>query len=424
MEFRLLEDQPEVDATRLGKHFETLAARLAEVIVSLPASSPVLVSGDWGSGKTTLLHAMKKQLPNPTILFEAWHYENEIPLLPALMRAIVNETPEAYRKKQETQKTRACLWRSAIAACAGMGAGLAQVAIGPIGKAVMEGLAAAWKDGDTPKGKPPLALPEEDATEQLWKSFKQLLDDAWPHLSPVILIDDLDRCSPAGAVSLLDSIRLLVARADNNQCRCHFVVALDRSVMAQAVARKFSEISHYDGNRYLEKIFPISFDLPRFDPAALGRFIEQLVEQLDKAPRSGGEDGLSEILSLGLESPIFANPRLVKRCINRFVILSHLDPTDDRSEAQHRRDVMMVRWLAATERWPKLRRLLVRRSPDYWLSVKSALATPGTSLPDAEITELLKEQDLQLWVEREFLAKDEQLVAYQKAEDRLRRCGL
>jgi hypothetical protein len=430
MELRLLDDQPEREAGRLGPHFERLTVELAKVIASLPPSSPVLISGDWGSGKTTLLHAIRNKLEartdgrreTPTILFEAWHYENELPLLAALMRAVLQAVPRSYRDDEETRETRSSLWRSAVAACAGMGAGLAQVAVGPVGRAVMEGLVAAWRTDSAHDAKARI-VPEEDATQQLWQSFKQLVDRAWPHQGPVILIDDLDRCSPTGAVALLDSIRLLVARADNIDIRCHFVVALDRTVMAQAIARKFSDISHYEGNRYLEKIFPISFALPRFDKAGLSAFIEQLVHKVaEEGPERDGE--LSEILCMGLASPIFANPRLIKRCINRYRILSHFELDNGRSEEQRRSDVVVVHWLAATERWPKLRPLLVRRSPEFWQAVKIGLASPDGKMPDAEISEFLKEQDLQLWVERELLAKDEQLAAFQQADERLRRFGL
>ncbi|HEV3076057.1 MAG TPA: hypothetical protein VHB47_16680, partial [Thermoanaerobaculia bacterium] len=128
--------------------------------------------------------------------------------------------------------------------------------------------------------------------------------------------------------------------------------------------------------------------------------------------------------SMGLASPIFANPRLIKRCVNRYLILRHVEGGSGASEAERRHDVVVIHWLAATERWPKLRFLLVRRSPEYWQAVKAGLATPAAKLPDAEISELLKEQDLQLWIERDLLAKDEQLAAFQEAEDRLRRCGL
>jgi len=87
--------------------------------------------------------------------------------------------------------------------------------------------------------------------------FSRLVTEAFDGAAPVILIDDLDRCSPDGAVALLDGIRLLVTGGP--ELRCNFVVALDRGVIAARSVAKFQGISGYDGNRYLEKIFPVSF---------------------------------------------------------------------------------------------------------------------------------------------------------------------
>lgn len=423
-----LDDRPEQRDDQLWGRLNSLAESLTRELPQLPASAPVLISGDWGSGKTTLLHATERRLQKkgvPVVWFEAWRHEGEILLLPALVRAIWQAAPKEYRENEDAKKNRDRLWQAAVAVCTGMGSTLAGM-LGPWGTALWGGLEAAYKNE-----KEVLSSPDKDATEELWKGFQNLVNSAWPSEKSkplIILVDDLDRCSPTGSVSLLDSIRMLVHRAD--QVNCRFVVALDRTVLAQAVARKFSDISQYEGNRYLEKIFPVSFDLPRLDEEAIGDFVHRLIEHLTK-----DRARQREVLSLALSDPIFANPRLMKRCINRFLLLRSFEETDaarqslrgrqETEEEEQRRQVILVRWMAATERWPALRRLLSRRPPEYWHQIHAALSNPETRLPDAEAEILLREQDIQLWLRRELLGgKGSQIESYREADERLRRWGL
>jgi len=440
----LLDDRPEEEP---WQGLKDLAYRLARDLPRYPASSPLLISGEWGLGKTSLLWEVRKQLmamepvrPRvagktlPRVLvFEAWRYEGELPLLLALVRSLWSSIgtlkglePEKVEAGKEIWKE---LWDASVALAVGMGPGLAQSAMGPLGASAVQSLVQFRKEAkeETPEEtlEKEFARLTADATDQLWCKFRELINFFWPHADRplIILIDDLDRCCPAGAVNLLDSIRLILAQTDELNCR--FVVALDRGVLSMAVANKFADLGHYEGNRYLEKIFPVSFDLPRPGRQDVARLIEVLLARLG----NGNEAEHLEVLHKAFLDPIFANPRLVKRCINRFLMLLRFEsdqndagkPPAKASEDELRKRIILVQWMAACERWPALRRLLSRRNAHYWERVRAALGDPDQKLPDPDAEALLQQPDLQTWLNFHLAEGAEPLY---KAEQRLQRWGL
>ncbi len=90
-----------------------------------------------------------------------------------------------------------------------------------------------------------------------------LIEPAWEeNTTPIVFIDDLDRCTPEGTVQLLDAVRMLMTTGELNPLKLRFVVALDQTIAVRAISTKFAGIRDYDGNRYLEKLFPIGFHIP------------------------------------------------------------------------------------------------------------------------------------------------------------------
>ena len=427
----LLDDLP-VDADdALWPGLSALARQVADLMPALPVTSPILVSGDWGSGKTTMLRAVQRRLaardaPVPAVWFDAWRYEGAGALLPALMRAVWEATPAEFREDEGAKKLFGSLFRGA----AGLALRAAPTALGlmgvPLLPELLRGLSAGGVKGDVAAlGGGGDSQPADDPTAALWRDFRALVLGAWGGAQPVVFIDDLDRCSPKGAVGLLDDVRMLVAGAADLHCK--FVVAMDRSVLVAAIASKFTGISGYDGNRYLEKVFPVAFQLP----APQGRDVGELVKRFlaptgSEAPNADHQDALSS----ALVDPMFANPRLMKRCINRFRMVVAFEahgltravrPLDAADEAA--RDRTLAKWIVATERWPDLRVVMVRHGEEYWRELEGALG--GGRSPGAEADGLLAEEGLQPWLRREiFSGGAQRLTQYREADQRLRRWGL
>src|SRR5262249_33833580 len=133
--------------------------------------------------------------------------------------------------------------------------------LGPAVRQLTSGMTAFGLSGDVAAVPGKLDEPPPDAGEELRSSVARLGPEAWSGRSPATFIAGPDRARPEGAVALRDAIRMLISGAAEANCR--FVVALDRAVVVEAISAKFEKIRGYDGNRYLEKLFPLEFHVPQ-----------------------------------------------------------------------------------------------------------------------------------------------------------------
>ena len=281
-----LHDVPERDYAKLWGGLQKFAGQLAEIVPGLPTTSPVLISGDWGSGKTTLLHAVQQKLKDETatIWFDAWRYEGESALLPALIRSVWLQTPSDLQQDEEAKGFFRTAWKCAVAVGIRAAPLVAKTAGIPFLPDLLEGVTAeAVEDDLNAVGSGRSIKPPPDPTELMWENFAKILRRGWEEHPVIILIDDLDRCSPENAVALLGGVRILINRSTHGDgtpdfLACRFMVALDKRVMAQAIAKKFGGIDNYDGNRYLEKVFPLTFDVPIPRGREVGRLVGRFLQ--------------------------------------------------------------------------------------------------------------------------------------------------
>ena len=421
----LLDDLPETNWQNLRGGLQELAGNVAELAPFLPAGRPLLLVGEWGSGKTTLLLAMKNRLDEdkvPVVWFDAWRCEREVTLLASLVRAIWEQSTKPDHLKKTVFEP---LWRSALT----IGLQFAPEIAGLVGFGFLKPLLNLFDPSAFQKSLDAMPrletlVPPEDENDKLQKRFKILLEEGWPTRSKdqrvVILVDDLDRCSPAGMVALLEGIRVLLL--GTGDIPCSFVVALDKEVLAQAVTMHYAGISGFDGHRYLEKVFPIHLAVPIPGPQEVSSLVSQF---LTTDPNGDQRDALASVLA----DPLFANPRLMKRCINRFRLVIKFEDRAARAlgappSLMPRNDRTLARWIAATERWASLRGLLIKREDQYWEKLARSLKEPAVPLPDQEAEVLVREPGIRQWLQREMLGRTLTVSEFREADQRLRRWGL
>lgn len=433
------DDRPQTEPTRLWAGLRELSGRLVKVIERSVPSTPILVAGDWGAGKTSLLAVTRQRLADhhyPTIWFDAWSHEGEGPLLILLLRTLWQHAPRKLARKRRWKRRWKRLAKATLRGVAQKGPPMAILA-GAVGlphlgygwghllhliEPIVHGLGHGHAGDDA------------DAIEVVQRELFWLVDEIVSRKNGrplVFFIDNLDRCSPEAALSLVESLRVLIGGGEAAP-DARYVVALDRTALVRAVTQKFDGMTSYDGNRYLEKIFSISFHLPRPEGAAILQFVQSFLDSRGKPVTHGTSPSISrldDILSLALADPIFANPRLMKRCIERFrMVVEFEDKPEERSggsDKQDYEDLFLARWIAAGERWPTLRWLFSRHGNDYWLQVARYLGDGQAPLRDKDIVQLLAEQDIQAWLRRElFGTKETRLEAYRRADLRLGRFGL
>lgn len=228
-----------------------------------------------------------------------------------------------------------------------------------------------------------LAKPQslEDDVKKVRKAFKELIDATLESHGPtgrlVVFLDDLDRCLPDRAIWLIEATKLLLADSADD-ARAVFVFGLDRRIVGEAIRVRYPGSSLYTGESYLEKIFDLSLEAPPVRPnrEGLQDFLRRIGDgaALDAvSPSFCGADDLLEVLS----SPVFANPRVIKRVVNRLYLLTQGRTLPEITLAPKRR----AAWVAGTERFRTFRHFFAQASEEELIALDTAVsAASGTGL--------------------------------------------
>ena len=287
-----------------GMGFGHHASALADAIRGgHPPQFTVGIYGPWGSGKSSLLNAILRNLDNRgadgqvvPVLFDAWRFERSeyvvVPLLHTVysrLRQIGDEPLAEY--------------------------------IGRVLSYLVSSL--KFKLGGIEFQLDPAKLRRSKKTDlvELDYAFAKPFDElrkiptVLKGRRIVVLVDDLDRCSPEKVVSLLESINLVMDVAG-----FIFVLALDYDVLIQAVATKYPHVSGHD---FVQKMVQVPFWVPRLTLDEDG-FLDELIPGWQQRCKSHLPEDFSDyahdIASLAFD----ANPRQIKRLINASLVLHRI----------------------------------------------------------------------------------------------------
>lgn len=356
------------------------------------------VYGSWGIGKTTLLHSAKARLKDAgvqTVWFDPWPYERHQDVLGALLVSILDQLDiEAYRRKQLKDKVVSLLkavvliTASKLPSIAALAAGhpVAATALG-LGGLKPEDFAKYFVKDET----------LQDEVQIVRSKFKDIVDAALSDDKDrrlVVFLDDLDRCLPDHAVWLIEAVKLLLAD-DDTEARAVFVFGLDRLIIGEAIRARFPDSTLYTGENYLEKIFDLSLEapLPKTDTDALKLFATE--EELKTITQAFNTTSNGLIGVLG--DPVFANPRIIQRTLNRLILL--VGDTTNAGKARVARiqgatlsPGYMLAWVAGAERFRTFRHFFAQASEaelealDH--AVRASLGQASPSKSDAPMIPL------------------------------------
>lgn len=376
---------------------ETLVAAIGK----LPPPACIAQYGPWGSGKTNILHNAEIRAKNAlhvTVWFDPWPYDQAPDLVGPMIKALLAKA-RSYRKghperwAQFRSKARR-FGRAAgrIIARAAMRKGLNLLAV----DAVPEVLFGDGEDNDgvlmcrpepLPDGTPQADLvaaadmaeidrwlddeqDPHDAVAAVRRRFAELVKATLalaaedgvpgPDARVVFFLDDLDRCLPDRTVELIEKIKLLLCGEEG--CRAIFVFALDRRIVGEAIRHRFPGASQYSGENYLEKIFDLSLETPPVpgDRAAVAAVVECFAEPLGGLEKLCAPFGTPDPLITALAVPALANPRVIKRTLNRLSLLLSDRQRRDQIAAIGEGPAMarLLTWLAGAERFRSFRHFL------------------------------------------------------------------
>lgn len=291
-------DRPSTDpADDLFGH-APFARTLARAIRGYRGSDGIVLAlyGPWGSGKSTVLayveHALEEApaAERPVIVwFNPWWFSGQEHLAKAFLGQLQAVLPAKYEGFKKVGNM--------LAEFSGALGGVAEVAgkshgIPFLGKVVEAGakrLASKPKDVPALKG----AL-----SSLLLEQMKRVL----------VVIDDIDRLAPDEVRQLFTVIKAL---ADFPYVT--YLLAFDREVAATAI----SEQTGLPGDRYLEKIIQVPFELPRVDKTTLRQALFTKLDAVMADTPAGRFDSThwANVFHSGLD-PLFAVPRDVVRLTN------------------------------------------------------------------------------------------------------------
>lgn len=141
----------------------------------------------------------------------------------------------------------------------------------------------------------------------------------------VIFVDDLDRCLPEQAVSVLEAIKVFL-----DMRGCVFVLGFDREVIQRGIRIHYKDFALSEtaeridrstnfpiaGRDYLDKIVQIPFEIPPVEMRVISEFLGSRLRRQDWVD----ETEANEIVAI-MTTGLMPNPRKLKRTVNTFRLM-------------------------------------------------------------------------------------------------------
>lgn len=297
--------------------FRVHADLIRELIMDptvLPAT--IGVYGDWGGGKSSIMQMLKEDFEQRAtdsgpaadpykgvaiLYFNGWLFEGYDDAKAALLSSILTSLRDHEKfgaklkykagqllKRVDYMRALRLLFTGAVAG--GVVAATGGIGMAAVLPALATGALTGAKDAAPEAAKGALEKPPEVPVEESLNDIRKFRDEFADMLAKsdiktlVVLIDDLDRCSPERIIENLEAIKLFL-----NVPSTAFVIGADRRVIRQAVAWRYREAIHASSNAndqpdpadrlvddYLEKLIQIPYRLPRLSPSEIETYLTLL----------------------------------------------------------------------------------------------------------------------------------------------------
>lgn len=278
-------------------------ARIISDIAKNKEYNPLTIGvfGLWGAGKSTLLSLIDNKLKDEEkiicVTINAWMFETYDDAKTAIMEALLQELKE----KAPSEKVRKNLG-NLIKSVDWFKLGTKAVSkIAPLVASVVSGnplpmllnvTGSAEEIGNTVKN---AADSIQSLKDEYWKDYGSVTDNSAVNTirkfrkefsasleddgieNVVIMIDDLDRCSPERIIEILEVIKLFLAVE-----RTTFIIAADENVIKYAIRGKYPPMNGFDvelDKEYIEKIIQLPIYIPELSAKDIQNYLILLVAQ-------------------------------------------------------------------------------------------------------------------------------------------------
>jgi len=210
--------------------------------------------GEWGSGKTTLMRMVDARVcasSRKTVWFNAWKYDGKEVIWNAVIQAIfyaMLNDPDIKSKKDKAE------FGTRVAKAA---VSLAKYAA-KVGTRFIPG--GIIKEDDVDKIADAFKAPDATSTNyEFINKFEKHFDDLVTEYvgegaTLTVFIDDLDRCLPENAISVLEALKLYLDRAS-----CVFVIGAESGIIEEGIRLRYGSNTRLSARDYIEKIVQLPF---------------------------------------------------------------------------------------------------------------------------------------------------------------------
>lgn len=270
---------------------EAYVSALTQVIESSDTPVVLAIHGAWGTGKTSLMMQIREVLRDDpstrSVWFDPWRHQFDDNAALGLLHATADQL-----EVLERANVKELLTKIAFAVAEDLEVPFVGLRFGSIAKISRE-----MAETDFNKRSEQIRIRDH---------FHKVLEEAGASDATriVFFIDDLDRCQPNVALSLLESLKLYFDLPG-----CVFLLAVDREPLESAVSARYQELG-LPTESYLDKIIQLPFVIPAIPSDQMVRFVQsRLPDELSPC---------AEILAIAASD----EPRSAKRVSNA-LILNH-----------------------------------------------------------------------------------------------------
>lgn len=240
---------------------------LTSIINSAPDGFVLAMNNKWGTGKTTFVRMWEQQLKDQqyrTVYFNAW--ENDFEDNPLI--ALVGELKTIVTKKAEPE------FKSVLKKAAVISKHLAPTIAKTIADRYIKTDTIKDAITDVTKGLAEIFESEVDEYAKKRKGIAELRNSLSEFIlktgtgSPLVfIIDELDRCRPNYAVSILEQIKHFFSVSN-----IVFVLSIDKDQLGNAVRGVYGS-DLLDADEYLRRFIDLEYSIPEPDPGLFHTYL-------------------------------------------------------------------------------------------------------------------------------------------------------
>lgn len=262
-----------------------LSEQLSELVEKIESPIVLALDDEWGNGKTYFLkrwvgaHTKENNGKATTVYFDAFEHDYLSDPLLSIVSVISDRLPEEQRKIFAVAKSLVGnLARPAFfAALSAMTFG-AKRQLDEMGDVIADVLSAEAKAFATEFWRAEQA--RKDAVSEFRERLVAATDGDAPAL--VIVIDELDRCRPDYALSILEIIKHFFSVP-----RVHFILGVNGVALESSVRARYG--ADLEAEKYLRKFINLSFSLPKSlghdgQISVPGKYAHRLAKSMELPP--------------------------------------------------------------------------------------------------------------------------------------------